>query len=508
MTVEGGTDDVVTSCTPHSGQTSMLTMTSECDVTLQEMISSLIGLTAGPIWLVGHFLILSVRQRISQSTGLPAWVTCSLIPHCVADVISCAGAMLAFQLFPQIVFALMMSCVHIGVLVVIVLRHLFCNTREDDLHGNPLLVNSGCATTTTTTTVSLCSGGCPLKFCPRLSLLMIVTLASADVTATDLLAARASSDDSEPPWREITGEVLGTTACLGHWMVSLYEALCMYRERQQQQQQQQQQKQQQRRRRRCQAEGRREWVGVVLMMVSNAQYLLTVLWRPRLTGLTGLISLPWTACRAGLLVINLGMLLQLWRTTPLADDKADPANGEADESLLSTSCTGSDVDSQSYVLWDTRWKEKQRGQESIPTTVTKFVTLSYPVMPCVGQGRSAATGFRRPAVYDLLQSTDSSCSRTAGPDTEVELGDPLPHDCAPVTLHADTPLSRLSPLTPEARQDRVWRWVEKSSSPDDDSHVMELAAAHAAPYRQHSGSFSHQRCSSSVPNSRKNSAIF
>ena len=52
---EGKGDDSDT-CVSGYYLTLMLTKTSECDVRTEEIISSLIGLTAAPVWLLGHFL--------------------------------------------------------------------------------------------------------------------------------------------------------------------------------------------------------------------------------------------------------------------------------------------------------------------------------------------------------------------------------------------------------------------------------------------------------------------
>ncbi|KAK7094039.1 hypothetical protein V1264_007714 [Littorina saxatilis] len=111
-------------------------------------------------------------------------------------------------------------------------------------------------------------------------------------------------------------------------------------------------------------------------------------------------------------------------------------------------------------------------------------------MHCFGQGKSPQP-HNRTVTYDLLHSTDTSCSRTAEQDTELEFEANHATHFVPHNPQRDISLPGLTPLTPETRHHRVKQWVEKTS-PDDDSHVMVMADEHAQ-YRQHSGSFSQPR---------------
>ncbi|KAK7493721.1 hypothetical protein BaRGS_00015050, partial [Batillaria attramentaria] len=324
-------------------------LTSGCHDITQETVCSSIGLAAGPLWVIGHFLILTASGKKRTRNKTPPWITWSLLPHCLADVISCVGAILAMQYFPQIVFAFTVMFVHCTVAVVLLAYHLWCSTTKYDLHGEKL-VRGGCS-------VSFCCFS-PLKSCP-LVVLAVVSFVTCDAQTTGeaVTMETVHLNDGELPltWWEITGEIMGTIACVGHWLATGYDIIGIYRPSR---------------------HHRRQASGVFLMAVANMGYLVSVYGRS--AGLT-LHTLPWT---------------------------------------LASSSSGSDV-SGSNVLWESTWKERLRSTMFQPEyPKLQAVTPVYPISANVSNGRQAQPA-NRTVAYDLLQSTDTSCSRTAEQDTEA-----------------------------------------------------------------------------------------
>lgn len=488
-------------CQDDVGRGCLFETTSEFNATVPDMISSAVGLLAAPVWLFGHFLIMSAqRGRKRNEERLPAWVTWCLLPHCVADVLSCVGAALASQLFPQIVFAALVLTLHSSVALVFIVRHAVCRRTDNDLRSEWTVKASHA--------VKRC-GGCLLPVCPVtvflvLSVVCTDAAVARDVKLRQMASSYLSESSTKLSWREVCGEVLGGVACVGHWVASTYEVTRMYKSSARQ-------------------NVGKALGGVGLLAAGNTAYLVTVLWRRDTPWLR---ALPWTLTRSGLLGINTGMLIQLWRKTRLKTGTHQSQKHGGYSALSSSS--GSDAQAESDVLWDSRWRTKLRtGPSAVHYHKVQPITPPFADgSRWLSEGRSLQPASRN-MPYDLVQSTETSCSRTADQDTELEfelLRSPADEQGGQgPSLLPSTPtptyhqlLAHLTPLTPEARQHRVVQWVAKSSPDDDDAgHVAAHFGGREA-FRQHSGSFSQTKTSSKClsrpglheSRSRKNSAIF